>query len=525
LQLEALERREVPAAYGKGDVFLGLSNGTIEEHRPDGTLAQVLNTGTGGFITGMAFDSAGNLYATAFSAQTVVRFDPNGNLLGNFGSGYNGAPESIVFDAAGNVYVGTATGDHLIRKFSSTGAPLATFAAQPENVGTDWIDLAADQHTIFYTSEGSHVKRFDTASNIQLPDFATLPAVGVSDTGPRAFQLRILGDGGVLVADNNAILRLDSTGRTVQTYGQAATAAWFALNLDPDGVSFWSSDDATGQTVKFNIATGAVEAQFSPAGGSQEVSGLVVQGQITVAVPINSNISNVPSTRPPGVGPCNNAIQCYVSALYQQVLGGQPDPQGFNFWVNSLQTGLYTREQVANLFLTSPERLNLVVERFYRTILHRPSDPTGKQFWVQTLENGVSEANVVAGFVTSVEYTSTHQAPSAYVLGLYQDLLGRSPNASELAQQTQNLVTGIIDRGAMAIGVLAAPESLMDAVVSDTQCYLQRLPTQGEVQLLVAVLQTVPTTPSAFTARFFLGTDEYFNLVQHVSLASLPFCI
>src|SRR5262245_58437989 len=71
LHLESLETREVLSAFTKGDVFLGLSNGQIEEHRPDGTLVQTLNTGLGGEITGMAFDTSNNLYATAFTAGTV----------------------------------------------------------------------------------------------------------------------------------------------------------------------------------------------------------------------------------------------------------------------------------------------------------------------------------------------------------------------------------------------------------------------------------------------------------------------
>src|SRR5262249_18772358 len=123
LQLEFLETREVLSTFTKGDVFLGLSNGTIEEHRPDGTLVQTLNTGRGGEITGMAFDYSNNLYATAFTAGTVVRFDSNGNLLGPFGSGYSGHPESVIFDASGNVYVGAVDGDNDVRKFSPTGAP------------------------------------------------------------------------------------------------------------------------------------------------------------------------------------------------------------------------------------------------------------------------------------------------------------------------------------------------------------------------------------------------------------------
>jgi hypothetical protein len=529
LQLERLETREVPAAFTKGDIFLGLGNGQIEEHRPDGTLVQTLNSGLGGEMTGMAFDQSNNLYATAFTAGTVVKFDSNGNLLGRFGSGYSGSPESILFDASGNVYVGAVNGDNAIRKFDPAGNPLATFNVQVDQRGSDWIDLAADQHTMFYTSEGTQILRFDVASRTQLPNFtSSLPATVSGENGPRAFQLRLLSDGGALVADNTAILRLNSAGQIVQTYDVAGQDNWFALNLDPDGTSFWSANDATGRTFKFDIATGNVLAQFSPSfgGGSTEVAGLVVLGQITQAVPNQGNqTSGVTSTRPPGAGPCNNPNQCFVSALYQQVLGGQPDTQGFNFWVNALNTGQFNRDQVASMFLNSTERLNLVVESFYVKLLHRHSDPQGKQFWVQTLQNGASEANVVVAFVTSPEYTQSHPTPASYVLGLYADILGRLPSPAELAQQTQNLVSGVIDRGAMAFAFLASPETFLSAITTDFQCYLRRSPTQAEQQALLLALETTSTTPNAFTAHFFLGTDAYFGLVQVVPVASLDFCI
>ena len=55
---------------------------------------------------------------------------------------------------------------------------------------TDWLDLAADQKTMFFSDEVSHaVHRFDVSTNTPLPDFATgLP-------GANTFALRLLGPG------------------------------------------------------------------------------------------------------------------------------------------------------------------------------------------------------------------------------------------------------------------------------------------------------------------------------------------
>src|SRR5207237_9232423 len=138
--------------------------------------------------TGMAFDAAGNLYATTFFTNTVQKFDRNLNPVGNFGSGYTGSPESILFDVAGNAYVGqpdVPTGGTIL-KFDAAGNTLASYSVAVDDRGTDWVQLAPDQHTIYYTSEGKKVLRYDTATRTQLPEFVSnLP-------GTSAYALRFL---------------------------------------------------------------------------------------------------------------------------------------------------------------------------------------------------------------------------------------------------------------------------------------------------------------------------------------------
>ena len=120
----------------------------------------------------MAFDKQqpGNLYVTDFSAGAVTKFDASGNRLGTFGSGYNSQPESILFDAAGDAYVGQAAGSADILQFDGGGQPVATYNVPIEDRGSDWIDLAVDQCTMYYTSEGTRIKRYDVCANAPLAD-------------------------------------------------------------------------------------------------------------------------------------------------------------------------------------------------------------------------------------------------------------------------------------------------------------------------------------------------------------------
>jgi sugar lactone lactonase YvrE len=65
----------------------------------DGTRS---NFGASGTYTGLAFDSAGHLYASDLGASYIWRYDADGTRI-NF-SGYQSSPGGLAFDTAGNLY-------------------------------------------------------------------------------------------------------------------------------------------------------------------------------------------------------------------------------------------------------------------------------------------------------------------------------------------------------------------------------------------------------------------------------------
>ncbi|PYX19381.1 MAG: hypothetical protein DMG82_25665 [Acidobacteria bacterium] len=280
-----------PLVVQTGDVFVAIggleSEGQVQWYR-NGALLTTLDTGQANtFAAGMAFDAAGNLYVTVFNAANVIRFDRNGNRLGSFGSGYSvdgisNDPESILFDSGGNAYVGQADGTHQVRKFDSSGNFLAAFSPKTEDRGTDWIDLAADQKTLYYASEGTHVKRFDLSTNTQLSDLNSIPLLGAF-----AYALRILNDGSVLVADTDRVVHLNSSGAVMQTYLASdiepeTAPALFALSLDPDGTSFWTGDLNAGTVWKIDIASGAILTTIGTGiTTGQNLGGVLVFGEPT----------------------------------------------------------------------------------------------------------------------------------------------------------------------------------------------------------------------------------------------------
>lgn len=259
--------RASAVSFSPGDVFVAV-NDTVQRYNSSLDLVDTLYPNAG-LIVHMAFDGSGNLYVSSFRGGQIVKFDNTGTLVGTFASGIDAFPMGLVFDMAGNLYVAVASGDRDVRKYSSTGTLLAQYDVAIEYWGATWVDLAADQKTLFYTSQGRKIRRYDVTTGTQLSDFATLPGSGYAEA------LRLLPGGGLLVADHGDIKRLDSSGNVIQTYDLEGHEYWYGLSLDPDGTSFWSGSQDKSWLYKFDIAKGTVLASIYT-GGPQH--GLAVYG-------------------------------------------------------------------------------------------------------------------------------------------------------------------------------------------------------------------------------------------------------
>ena len=110
------------------------SAGNLYAAITDNTVVQFTVGGVGSVFAsglsdpqGLAFDSAGNLYVGNFSSGTIMAFTPGG--VGSvFASGLSG-PQGLAFDSAGNLYVGNGNNNTIVEftpggvgsVFASTG--------------------------------------------------------------------------------------------------------------------------------------------------------------------------------------------------------------------------------------------------------------------------------------------------------------------------------------------------------------------------------------------------------------------
>jgi hypothetical protein len=251
-------------------VYVSNSGGAVQVFSTIGNLplqVDTLDTGTGSYETGMAFDSSGDLYVTDFGSNSVTRFPSAHNPGTKFATGLPLSPESIVFDNSGNAYVGSADAA-AITKLDPTGKVIDTYSPASEDRGVDWIDLAKDGCTMAYTSEGTTVQQFNVCTKTQLAPLAT----GLPST---AFAIKLLPGGGALVADSQTVVRLDANGNVLANYDTPGNDQWFAVALDPeDRTSFWAGDISTGDVVQFDILTGSEVTHFNAGPGT--VEGLLV---------------------------------------------------------------------------------------------------------------------------------------------------------------------------------------------------------------------------------------------------------
>ena len=324
-----------PVDWVVGDVFVAIGNGSYNVyHSANPTAAnptynpmpvQTISDTLGGTTAGCAFDSAYRFFGTNFSRPTIqnitqgqvdrysIDFEHGLTeaILNSTISPVSSHPESIVFGGSEDFFVGYADNSQVLGSGggaiehwaldTSTGHFVRTnaYPVNTENRGADWIDLASNNTTIFYTSEGRLIKRFDTALG-QLSDFADLGTAGGSQV--TLFAVRILqsatGFNGVLVADKRNLKRLNSSGAVAQTYDASGQDDWEAVSLDPkvdaqgNPISFWAGDATTHNFYRFNIASGAIEV--GPINTQSGLGGICVEGGFSAA-----QLASFPQPSPP----------------------------------------------------------------------------------------------------------------------------------------------------------------------------------------------------------------------------------
>ena len=115
-----------------------------------------------------------------------------------------------------------------------------------------------------------------------------------------------------------------------------------------------------------------------------------------------------------------------------------------------LLSGVPVLQFIDGQMVFDPNTVPAAVVRMYQAALGRLPDQGGLQFWVGQLNAGVPLANLATGFLSSGEFTArygTGLSNAAFVTQIYQNVLGRAPDAGGLA-----FFTGRLDAHTASLG-------------------------------------------------------------------------
>lgn len=214
-----------------------------------------------------------------------------------------------------------------------------------------------------------------------------------------------------------------------------------------------------------------------------------------------------------GSGGANDAA--FIRALYGHVLGRESAPQETPAWVSVLASS--SGKPVAEGFLWSPERRGSQVDGYYERFLNRPASPQERAAWVARFDAGAVEQIVMLTFLASEEYQQLHASDDAFVDALYDDVLGRAPDAPGKDGWLAALRAGR-NRAEVARGFLASRESYTNQVDAFYGSHLGREPEPGGRDYWVGALaQGLTLTNMAigfFTSPEFIEQSHTFSFTR-----------
>jgi hypothetical protein len=164
---------------------------------------------------------------------------------------------------------------------------------------------------------------------------------------------------------------------------------------------------------------------------------------------------------------------------------------------------------VASAIVNSPENFNDFVTNEFTTLLRRAPDIQGLDFFVNRLEQGMSPEAVEAAFVSSSEYIFNHgNTPVGWLTGVYNDLLGRSPDPGGLNHWLMRMRAG--ETTFQAAGEIATSTERETIVIrQDYFSFLGRAADASGLNHWLILLQSGFTR--AFVASAIVGSNEFFQ--------------
>jgi hypothetical protein len=467
----------------------------------------------------IAVDAAGNAYVTGYTNSTdfptagpvqaahgadggkadafVAKVNASGTAL--VYSTYLGGNDDdkgfgIAVDAAGNAYV---TGQTLSTNFP-TANPL------PPATGSNGYDAfvaelnASGSTLIFSTYLGGNGddKGFAIALDATGAIYVTGESTSTDFPTVTAWQKANAGHTDAILV--KLVPSAGSVQFSAATYAARENASTAAITVTRDGsdgtvtIAYATRDGTAAAGNEYTATSGTLT--FAPGQTSKTFSvpildNKVVEGDQTV----NLTLSN--PTGGATLGSRSTAVLTIHDDDLPQV-ANSPPPANLN--------------QAAGLFAHSREHFTEFVVNAYLQYLGRGPDAAGLNAWVTAFTTqGLTDERLEAGFIGAPEYITNHGGRGrGWVIGMYKDLLGRTPAESEVQTWLNALAAGATE-AQVAYGFAASPEREGIRVRGDYATFLGRSASDAEVNLWVNLFVTGVTNEDVVTG--FVSSPEYYN--------------
>jgi SdrD B-like domain/Domain of unknown function (DUF4214) len=498
----------VPAAVS-GSVYVDANgNGTFDSGEPGISGVALTLTGTndlGNAVTLSTSTAANGSYAfTGLRPGTyaISETQPSGYLAGKDSVGtVNGIPDGSVA--------------------ASTTPALTNIVLDPGNAGIHYDFgqlLPASLSGFVYLDSNNNGVKDPNESGI---DGVTVTLTGTNDLGASVQQVQATGaDGSYLFSNLRPGTYIVTETRPLD-YLTGKTGIG-TVNGVVDG-SLASSTANRITSIALPAGQAGINYDFAerlPPGSTGVIYSQSYSSETVFQPPslaILSKIQFLSSSNGQSVDPVIEAEATYVDGLYRTLLQRPADEAGLIGWVTAMQQGM-SRAQVVAAIWDSAEHRGLEVDQLYQTFLHRQADAAGRAAFVNVLMSGATEEDVALMMIDSNEYQSAHPDNTSFILGLYADILGRTPAPAETAAWLAVLQGGT-SRQAVAQAFLTSQEAYTIMLNCDYECFLHRSPDSAGEQMWLQLLLTGQDTPAMVT-QAFLASNEFYAEAEAASQAS-----
>ncbi len=204
----------------------------------------------------------------------------------------------------------------------------------------------------------------------------------------------------------------------------------------------------------------------------------------------------------------------FVNNAYEDILSRPADAGGLASFQSVLDG---VRDQalltLAVAYVTSPEARGDLITAEYGALINRAPSPSEIAGWTANFQQGTTPEQFITAILGSAEYFALQGSKdSNWINQIYQEILGRSPDASVQAYMTA-LANGV-SRGTIAATIIASTEYEADEVRSVYQTFLNRTPVSAEINGWLNLLSQPSAGP---------GTASPFEQFEAQILASSEF--